>query len=142
MIGKLRHRLTIQSLSGYVDDEQILEDELIFDTEYGFSELDSMEVFMEYLGIHTNTRDTTGQPIETWEEASTRWGSIEPLTGREYWQAQQVNAEMTTKITIRYCSGLTTTQRLKYGTRVFDILSIQNIDEANKYMVLMCKEVV
>lgn len=88
------------------------------------------------------TRGTAGQEVETWADTATKWASIEPLTGREYWQAQQINAEMTSKITIRYYFGLTTTNRIKFGTRCFDILSVQNIKERNEFMVLMCKEVV
>lgn len=91
---------------------------------------------------NTATRGTTGQAIEAWTDTATRWAAIEPLTGREYWQAQQVNAEMTVKITIRYYAGLTVKNRVKYGSRYFDILSTQNLNEGNKFMVLMCKEVI
>lgn len=90
----------------------------------------------------TISQGTTGEFIETWADTATRWAAIEPLEGREYWQAQQLNTETTAKITIRHYPGLTTVNRIKFGSRYFDIVSVQNQKEGNKYTVLMCKEVI
>lgn len=87
------------------------------------------------------TTDSEGIPIENWVDVVTVWARVRDLSGREYFAARQVQAEVTTEITIRYRAGLTTKMRAKYGTRIFDILSIIP-DEKKSELKLMCKEVV
>jgi SPP1 family predicted phage head-tail adaptor len=86
-------------------------------------------------------RDEAGGAITTWVTDDTIWAHIAPATGKELYAGEQVKAELTHKITIRYYSGLTTENRLIYGTRIFDINFIRNIDERDCYQELFCKEV-
>lgn len=90
----------------------------------------------------TVTRDTDGAEIITWATLTTVWGSINPISGKEYWQAQQVNSELTHNIKIRYRSGLNTKMRFLYGNRIFNILTIVNPTEKNVEFICKCKEVV
>jgi SPP1 family predicted phage head-tail adaptor len=77
---------------------------------------------------------------ETWTNWQTVWAKIEPLSGRELLQAQQTQAETTHEIVIRYVSELTPRDRVRFGTRVFEILSIINRDERNEMLTLQCVE--
>jgi len=43
----------------------------------------------------------TGQRIKTWNDVGTRWGSVDPLTGKELLAAQQVKSQVSHRITIR-----------------------------------------
>lgn len=88
----------------------------------------------------TVSQDSYGQAVETWTTVAIRWGRIEPLSGRELWQAQQVRPDLTHKITMRYYAGLTPKERLKFGSRYFEVTSVLNIDEQKRYMVLLCTE--
>ncbi|MDA8212164.1 MAG: phage head closure protein [Clostridia bacterium] len=88
------------------------------------------------------TRDSFGAESVTWSDVATVWAVVEPLRGREFFGAQQVNAEVTTRIRIRYRSGVVPTMRALYGSRVYDIQSVINLDERNRELQLMCKEVV
>lgn len=89
------------------------------------------------------TRDSFGSEVATWTTKATVRAAIEPLSGREYFMAYQVQSEVTHKITIRYYGGgITPGWRIKFGTRVFDILSVINIEEKNQTMILMAKEFV
>lgn len=90
----------------------------------------------------TETRGTAGSAVPTWARLSYRWCEIQPLTGREYFYAQQVSSDITHKVTMRYYEGLTPNDRLKYGTRVFEIDSVKHVYETGKETVLMCKEVI
>jgi len=90
----------------------------------------------------TETRDSFGAVIETWNDVATLYASIEPLRGKEFFDAQQVNAEVTIRIRIRYRSGVTPNMRVLFGTRTFDIQSVINVDERNREMILMCREVI
>jgi len=88
------------------------------------------------------SRDAYGGEDATWSDDETRWGSVSPLRGQEYFAAQQVHAEATHKIIIRHYEGLTIRHRIKFDTRYFNIESIRNIDERGIMMELICNEMV
>ena len=88
----------------------------------------------------TSTQDETGAAIETWATERTVWGDISPLNSREYWSAQQVQSDVTHRVILRYYSGLRTDWRIKYGTRIFDIRSVINVDERDEQHILLCRE--
>ena len=87
-------------------------------------------------------RDSFGAEVITWTDAATVWAKITPLRGKEFFAAQQINAESTIKISIRYRSNINTTMRLKYGSRYFYILEMHNVDERSEELLFYCKEVV
>ena len=84
--------------------------------------------------------DETMAPTQTWTTVATVWASVEPLSGQEGIQANQLNAELSHRVTIRYYSGLTAAYRILWGTRVLRIVSVLNTDERNREMVLSCME--
>jgi SPP1 family predicted phage head-tail adaptor len=94
----------------------------------------------------TEAKDAYGQDVPTWTTAATRWASIEPLSGRELWQAQQIHPDVTHRITIRYYPGLNPRHRFHYALpvdRYFNILSILTRDEVHSvsnFMDVMCVE--
>lgn len=96
-----------------------------------------------WIEVATRTLDAVGQPATTWARATNGnvFAAIQPLRGVERFTAQQLSAKMSHKITIRYWSGLTPDEhRIKWGTRIFDINGVINIDERNKRMELYCTE--
>lgn len=85
----------------------------------------------------------TGQ--QDWSDPSTVcqcFASIEPLSGRELWQAQQVEATVTHQIKILYRSGITPPMRALFGSRVFHFESILNRDEANEELEILATEAI
>jgi SPP1 family predicted phage head-tail adaptor len=90
---------------------------------------------------NTGVEDTAGQVVDNWTPFATNlWASIRPLTGEEVLQAQQVQAEVTHEVKLRYLAGVTPQLRVLFGARVFNILSVVNTDERNYELVLLCKE--
>jgi SPP1 family predicted phage head-tail adaptor len=85
-----------------------------------------------------------GTPLEPWAPITTMWGSVEPLSGRELLLAQQVQAEVTHRVRVRYVATHvpTAVMRFTLGARHFQILSGINVDERNRELELMCKELV
>jgi len=81
-----------------------------------------------------------GEEEPGWTNVTTRWASIEPISGREYFAAQQVNAEVTHRIRMRYLAGMESTMRLLYGTRVYEIKAIMNAKERNQVLEILCTE--
>jgi len=60
----------------------------------------------------TDVRDAHGGLTRTWATIATVYGSVEPLQGRELYEAQQVHSRASLKITIRGYEGLTSQHRL------------------------------
>lgn len=89
----------------------------------------------------TITEDALKQQSETWMNIATVWAVIEPLSGREYFAAKQINAEISVRITLRYLPGVTTEVRAVFGGRIFEVLSVVNPEERCESLILMCKEV-
>lgn len=89
---------------------------------------------------YTATRDSFGADVEDWTDIANVWASITPVSGKEYYAAQQINAEITTKITIRYIKDINPKMRVVFKDRMFEILSVINSEERNIELNLMCKE--
>ena len=88
----------------------------------------------------TISKDELGQEMENLEVQKTIWANIEPLSGKEYFSAKQINSEVNVKITIRYIEPLLPHWVVQFGQRVFNIESIINFEERNKYLQLLCSE--
>ena len=84
--------------------------------------------------------DGVGEMVPAWSLFGVVWASIEPLSGNEKIQAQQVNANVDIKVTMRYLAGVVPAMRIRFGTRTFQIASVQNIEERNREMDLVCIE--
>ena len=78
---------------------------------------------------------------DIWHDYATVWAAIEPLRGREYLAAQQEGAEVTGRITTRYINGVKPGMRWKYESRIFDIISVIDLEERHVELQLMVKEV-
>lgn len=87
------------------------------------------------------TYNAYNEPIITYEDLATVWAEIKPLAGREFWAAQQINAEMTGEIRIRYRSDIKPTMIVKLGSRTFEILSIYDSMEKRQETIMRVKEV-
>ena len=89
---------------------------------------------------YTASRDSFGAEVEGWSDKASVFASVTPMSGKEYFASQQLNAEVTTKITIRYLAGITPKMRVMFGNRIFEILSVLNFEERKIELNLMCKE--
>lgn len=94
--------------------------------------------------MERNLQDSYGQTTQEWVVFySGLWASIEPLSGKEYFSSQQVNAEISHRIKIRYRAGIKPNMRVKFGdARYFNIVSVMDIKERHREIHLMCTEVI
>jgi SPP1 family predicted phage head-tail adaptor len=85
------------------------------------------------------TQNEYGEAVVMWGDLSTGiWASIEPIRGTEYWRAQQVQAEVDTRIVIRYSSGITHKMRVLNNSDEYYIRNIIDTDERHTELHLMC----
>ena len=94
--------------------------------------------FKRTVDEHGDVRDDLD---ENWEDFCTVWAAIDPISGREFYAAEQSQTEVTHKIRCRYFPGLKAEQRIRHQdggiTRTFHIVSIidwQNLHESYQIM--------
>lgn len=87
-------------------------------------------------------RDKFGGVVGEWRSVARVWAKIEPISGTEYYQAQQVNAETTTRITIRYRAEINVMHRIQYGAKLYEIIGVSDSETGHRMIILNCKEMV
>lgn len=88
---------------------------------------------------YTPTRNSIGEElIKTWSTVATVWASVDPLSGRELLAARDIRAEVTTRIRIRYRTGLTPKMRIVHGSSTYEISEVVNRTTANRDLELLC----
>lgn len=79
----------------------------------------------------TQAADTMGAAgTESWANIATVpivWAAVEPLSGREFFEAQRVAADVSHRVRLRYRDDYTTVltpkHRLRWGSRTLDIVA-------------------
>ena len=79
---------------------------------------------------------------EIWDDVVTLWAAIAPVSGREYFDAERVNSEVSHTVTIRYQHGdrYGTENRVSHEDRIFQIVSSINVKERNEWVEMKCLE--
>jgi len=67
-------------------------------------------------------------------------GDVNPMTGREYQEAQKIRAETTYRVTTRYFSGITSDMRILFKNKELLIQSVLNVEERNRELQIICTE--
>lgn len=88
----------------------------------------------------TEAQNQYGEVATAWADVAEVWVQVEPLSGKELWQAQQVQADVTHRVTMRYRPGVRPKWRIVYQGRVFNILYVLNLEERNRTLQLLCVE--
>lgn len=88
----------------------------------------------------TRTSNALNEGVPTWATFATLWGNVQPLRGREFFAAQAANSEVTAKIETRYKAGIKADMRIKQGTRIYEIVSMENEGMRNRKLFFMVKE--
>lgn len=89
------------------------------------------------------TRLASGEENITWMVFLRAWAAIEPLRGREYLEARQVQADVNTRIRLRSQPGKRILARMRavHAGRIYEIEHVINVKEQGAEMQLMCREI-
>jgi len=90
----------------------------------------------------TTTYDALNQPIETWANAFSAWAAVITTGGREFYAAQKLDAETSAVFRVRYTQAVNNKMRIKHGNRIFEIISLNDVDGARAELQISAKEVV
>jgi SPP1 family predicted phage head-tail adaptor len=86
------------------------------------------------------TRNSYEEEIVTWTDVAEVWAEVAPLVGREYLEARQTQADVSHKVRMRYRSGILEEMRVYFESRALEVVSVINVRELGKELVLMCRE--
>jgi len=90
----------------------------------------------------TITRNGTGEELPAYDAlVATVWGAVEPLSGREFVEANQVQADVTMRIRIRYRADIRPEMRVVEGAHIYQIESVLDQRGERKELHLMSHEV-
>lgn len=85
------------------------------------------------------TRAANGEEVVAWVTHAERWARVEPLRGREFFAAAQMQGAVDYRVTIRYLSTVTRAMRLQWRGMVLDIVSEPiDVGARKEYIELMC----
>lgn len=84
---------------------------------------------------------TTGAIVNSWQEVTTLWADIAPLSAREFVAAQATQSQVTARITIRFRNDVTAKHRIVHGQKIFNIEGVLADDKSGRdYLTLPCSE--
>jgi head-tail adaptor len=96
-----------------------------------------------YIQTRTRTSDGEGGYTDTWTTTSSAIpAAISPIQARQLYQFRSIDVDATHLIRMR---GRTTIDdsgiyQILFGERVFEVLTVENIQERNFEKVITCKE--
>lgn len=89
----------------------------------------------------TTVVSSDGGSKEDWQAvAEGVWAAIEPLRGREWFDAGGTHSEVDHRIRMRHRKGIKPSMRVRKGKRIFDIQYVTDIKTDGRELHLMCKE--
>ena len=78
---------------------------------------------------------------ERWETAFSCWCGVEPLSGREFWEAAAINRENEVRFTIRYRKDVSPEMRMRLNGVAYNITSITDKNNRHEALEIMARTV-
>ena len=92
----------------------------------------------------SEVQSSSGAPAPTWAALATDptvWAGVRDLNGDELYAARQVNAEITTRFTLRWRSDITRKMRINYEGKLYDIHHIAELPRRRGLQILAAAQV-
>lgn len=87
----------------------------------------------------TESKNSIGEGVKSWADVATVWAAIEPLSSRELLAQRREVSDVSTRIRIRYRSGVSAAMRVVHGSNVYRIDGAPiDVDGRGREMVLNC----
>jgi SPP1 family predicted phage head-tail adaptor len=88
-----------------------------------------------------NTTDEEGGFTENWSDGTTVSASVDPVTARQQFDYKSIGVTADIWIKIRGEIVVTENNAFRFNGRIFEILTIENIQENGILKFITCKEV-
>jgi SPP1 family predicted phage head-tail adaptor len=92
------------------------------------------------ISSQSETADAAGQITTTWTTVATVRARMRPMKAYEVSRAGRSEGATMFEATIRYRADVTAACRLTWGSRIFDVQGVANIDEQRKFLTLTLLE--
>lgn len=89
---------------------------------------------------NTPTRDSIGGEVASWATHATWWAELVQAKGGEAFRGGVVHAGADSVASGRYITGVTPQMRVTYGSRIFDILNVNNVESRGAELRLDLRE--
>lgn len=85
------------------------------------------------------SKDALGQRVETWADVATVWARAQPLRGREFFAAGQMQSEAAVKFTVRWRDDVSGRMRVLWrGVPHAIVAEPMDVDGKRVELELMC----
>ena len=87
---------------------------------------------------YVTVADSNGDTVSYWSEVAVGVAAaIEPLSAREFMQAQAMQSNVTARITLRYRAGIKATMRIVHGADMYEISgALPDKDSGREYLTV------
>ena len=86
-------------------------------------------------------KDEDGYPKDNEKLLKTVWASVRSLRGKEFFNAAKINSENLKVFNLKYFKGLETNMFIKYNEKLYNIKSINDLNENHKEYEIYASEV-
>ena len=101
----------------------------------------SKKIIFQVLSYET---DSIGQKLPVWKDLVSAWAQVNPVGGREYYAAAQVNSENDMIFKVRYSrlleGYLTSELRIIYCGKVYNVVHIDDFMEKHREFSFRTKQ--
>lgn len=84
--------------------------------------------------------DGGGGADETWTTLAEVWADLRPLSGGERLAADGLAGTISHEITMRYRADVRPSMRFRFGSRIFEISAVIDLDERRRRQRCQCTE--
>lgn len=92
--------------------------------------------------VNDPVRSPSGQKSDVWKQLRRVKFKIEGQSGTEGPRGQKIEANYSHRLTCRYFAGANSKMRVTGSGRVFEVVSVNNLDNKNRWLVWLVNEVV
>lgn len=98
-------------------------------------------VVQRYVGEADDYGDIRWQDDRNWRNVFPVWAAVDPISGKEFYAAEQAQSDVSHKVRMRYRGGIKPGMRLLLGERKLYIRSVIDWEERHESLLLMVQEV-
>ena len=97
------------------------------------------QVVIQRKAAGSPAQNSLGEPNYSWVTFATVYAAVQPLRGREFFEAGQRHGTLDTKITLRFLPGVDEAMRVVDGSLVYNLVAPPiDVDLRHVELQLMC----